>query len=40
MSKVLFRETIGNGYGCSCCAQEFKSCEWIDESMMLALIKY
>lgn len=36
MGKVLKRTTIGNGYGCSCCAREDNDSEWINEDEMLS----
>lgn len=34
MSKVLKRMQFNNGYGCSCCRQDWEESEWIDESEM------
>lgn len=34
MSKVLKKMQFNNGYGCSCCRQDWEESEWIDESEM------
>ena len=31
MSKILKRTYYNNGYGCSCCRQDWEDTEWIDE---------
>ena len=41
--KILKREEIGNGYGCSCCGHSWKNTEWIKLEKMLDgknLLKY
>ena len=32
MGKVLKRMQFNNGYGCSCCRQDWEETEWIDEA--------
>lgn len=31
MSKILKKTYYNNGYGCSCCRQDWEDTEWIDE---------
>ena len=33
---ILERTESNNGYGCSCCRQDWEDSEWIDESEMMS----
>ena len=35
MSKVLERRIFNNGYGCSCCRDDWEETSWIDENEMI-----
>ena len=36
MRKVIKRTIYNNGYGCSCCRQDWEDTEWIDEEEMIS----
>lgn len=35
---ILETNKYNNGYGCSCCRQDYKSTEWIEEKDMISLV--